>query len=85
MILGVNNYARAARGRSVRKELVTTLMILMAEGMQSIHTYNINIDFEKPLHLGLIACITQRDLKDRRSMWSKVGFLSRFMRARAFL
>ena len=68
-----------ARGRSVRKELVTTLQILMAEGMQSIHTYNINIDFEEPLCIGLIACITHRDLVDHRSIWSKIGFLSRFI------
>lgn len=44
-----------ARGRNVRKELVTTLQILMAEGMQSIHTYNINVDFKRPLKLGVIA------------------------------
>ena len=68
-----------ARGRSVRKELVTTLQILMSEGMQSIHTYNVNIDFEKPLKMGVIACITNLDLIDRRSIWTKIGFLSRFI------
>jgi len=35
-----------ARSRSVRKELITTLQILMAEGMEGIHTYNIKISFK---------------------------------------
>jgi len=68
-----------ARNRSVRKQLVTTLQILMAEGMKGIRTYNINVDFKQPLKMGLIACITRRDLKDHRTVWSKIGFLSRFV------
>jgi len=68
-----------ARSRSVRKELVTTLQILMAEGMKGIHTYNIDVNFKDPLKLGVIACITRRDLNDQRTVWSKIGFLSRFI------
>jgi len=68
-----------ARSRSVRKELLTTLQILMAEGMKGIHTYNIHVNFKVPLKIGLIACITRRDLNDHRSVWSKIGFLSRFI------
>ena len=68
-----------ARNRSVRKELLTTLQILMAEGMKGIRTYNINVNFKKPLKLGVIGCITRLDLKDRRSVWSKTGLLSRFV------
>lgn len=68
-----------ARSRSVRKELITTLQILMAEGMEGIHTYNIEIRFKKPLKLGLITCITRRDLRDHRTVWSKIGFLSRLI------
>jgi len=68
-----------ARSRTVRKELVTTLQILMAEGMKGIHTFNINVDFKEPLKMGLIACITRRDLNDHRTVWSKIGFLSRFI------
>lgn len=47
--------------------------------MERIHTYNIDINFNKPLKFGLIACITRRDLMDRRSIWSKIGFLSRLI------
>ena len=68
-----------ARSRSVRKELLTTLQILMAEGMKGIHTYNIDVHFKKPLKLGVIGCITRLDLKDRRNVWSKTGLLSRFI------
>ena len=68
-----------ARSRSVRKELITTLQILMAEGMEGIHTYNIDISFKKPLKLGLITCTTRRDLTDHRNVWSKIGFLSRLI------
>jgi hypothetical protein len=68
-----------ARSRSVRKELITTLQILMAEGIEGIHTYNIEISFKKPLKLGLITCITRRDLSDHRTVWSKIGFLSRLI------
>ena len=68
-----------ARSRSVRKELLTTLQILMAEGMKGIHTYNINVHFKKPLKLGVIGYITRLDLKDHRSIWSKIGLLSRFI------
>ena len=68
-----------ARGRSVRKELVATLQILMSEGIEGIQTYNINVKFKKPLNIGVIACTTHQDLIDRRSIWSKIGFLSRFI------
>ena len=68
-----------ARSRSVRKELLTTLQILMAEGMKGIHTYNIDIHFKKPLQLGVIGCTTRLDIRDRRNIWSKIGFLSRFI------
>jgi len=51
----------------------------MAEGMKGIHTYNIDVHFKKPLKLGVIGCITRLDLKDRRSVWSKTGLLSRFI------
>lgn len=30
---------------------------------------------EKPLKMGVIACIANLDLVDRRSVWSKIGFL----------
>jgi hypothetical protein len=69
----------SARSRSVRKELLTTLQILMAEGMKGIHTYNIDVQFKNPLKLGVIGCITRLDLKDRRNVWSKTGLLSRFI------
>jgi len=68
-----------ARSKSVRKELLTTLQILAAEGMKAIHTYNINVSFQKPLKMGLIGCTTRRDLTDHRNVWSKIGFLSRFI------
>lgn len=68
-----------ARGRSVRKELVATFQILMSEGMEAIHTGNINVEFKKPLKIGVIACTTRQDITDRRSIWSKIGFLSRFI------
>ena len=68
-----------ARSKSVRKELLTTLQILMAEGMKGINTYNINVSFKKPLKLGVIGCITRLDLTDRRNVWSKIGLLSRFI------
>lgn len=68
-----------ARSRSVRKELLTTLQILMAEGMKGIRTPNIDVHFKRPLKLGVIGCITRLDLKDRRSIWSKIGLLSRFI------
>jgi len=68
-----------ARSRSVRKELLTTLQILMAEGMKGIHTYNINMHFKKPLKLGVIGCTTRLDVMDRRNVWSKIGLLSRFV------
>jgi hypothetical protein len=68
-----------ARGRSVRKELVATLQILMSEGIEAIQTYNIKVQFEKPLKIGVIACTTRQDIVDKRSIWSKIGFLSRFI------
>jgi len=68
-----------ARSRAVRKELLTTLQILMAEGMKGIHTYNIDVHFKKPLKLGVIGCTTRLDLMDRRNIWSKIGLLSRFI------
>lgn len=68
-----------ARSRSVRKELVATLQILASEGIEEITTYNIKVKFKKPLQIGMITCITRKDLMDHRSIWSKVGFLSRFI------
>jgi len=68
-----------ARSRPVRKELVATLQILASEGIKEITTYNINIKFKKPLQIGVITCITRKDVMDHRSVWSKVGFLSRFI------
>jgi len=68
-----------ARSQPVRKELLTTLQILMAEGMKGIHTYNIDIHFKKPLKLGVIGCTTRRDIMDRLNIWSKIGLLSRFI------
>ncbi len=55
------------------------MQILMAEGMKGIHTYNINVNFKKPLKLGVVGCITRLDLTDRRNVWSKIGLLSRFI------
>lgn len=68
-----------ARSRSVRKEIVATLQILASEGIKEIHTYNVNVEFKEPLKIGVIACITRSDLCDHRTVWSKIGFLSRFI------
>lgn len=63
----------------MRARALTTLQILMAEGMKGVHTYNIDLHFKKPLKLGVIGCTTRRDILDRRNIWSKIGLLSRFI------
>ena len=67
-----------ARAPNVRKELLATMQIFMAEGMSQIKTGFISLTFEKePKIIGFIMATTPRDLGDRRSIFRRASFLSR--------
>jgi len=68
-----------SRGRSVREELMASFRELTEEGLGKIHTGKINVNFNPPVIMGVIACTTPEDIGDRRSVLRNVTFLSRFI------
>ena len=44
-----------------------------------MHTGKINVNFDPPVVMGVIACTTPEDIGDRRSILRNVTFLSRFI------
>ncbi len=67
------------RGKSVREELMSCFRDLTEEGLGRMHTGKINVNFDPPVVMGVIACTTPEDIGDRRSILRNVTFLSRFI------
>lgn len=66
-----------SRKTSTVQNLITFLNSLIEEGIISIKTYAMNIEFQNPVNCGLITSITQEIFEDKRRNWGKIGFLSR--------
>lgn len=68
----------SARGRTVRRELVSTLQILMQEGLTRIRTHETDLKLDPPMQLGVIMCTTPDDMKEAR-LFRRLSFLSRLI------
>jgi len=68
----------SSRSRPVKNELRSTLQTLMWDGIQTVDTYNIHLDFPYRLKMGVIACVTP-DVFAGRSAFRRLGFLSRLI------
>jgi hypothetical protein len=68
----------SARTRTVKNELRSFLQSLMWDGVQTIDTYNIHIDFPSRLKMAIIACVTP-DVFNEKSAFRRLGFLSRLL------
>jgi hypothetical protein len=68
-----------SRGRSVREELMASFRDLMEEGLKSMHTGKIDVKFNPPVVMGVVACTTPEDIGDRRSVLRNVTLQSRFI------
>jgi predicted RNase H-like HicB family nuclease len=69
----------SARSRKSRAELLANLQIAMQEGITRVQTYNTKINLNPPIQLGVVMCTTPDDLGDRRSVFRRLGFLSRLI------
>lgn len=68
-----------SRGKSVREELMASFRELTEEGIGRMHTGKINVNFDPPIVMGIVACTTPEDIGDKRSVLRNVTFLSRFI------
>jgi hypothetical protein len=67
------------RGKSVREELMASFRDMTEEGLAKMHTGKINVNFNPPVVMGVVACTTPEDIGDKRSILRNVTFLSRFI------
>jgi len=68
-----------SRGRSVREELMASFRDLTEEGLGKMHTGKMNVSFNPPIVMGVVACTTPEDIGDRRSVLRNITLLSRFI------
>jgi len=66
------------RGQSAVADFISLMNSLVEEGVGSISTYNEKYDESvKLVRCGLITSVTPEFIKDSRTRWSKMGFISR--------
>ena len=60
---------------------ISTLQVMIEEGIKSLHTGSMRgaITFDKPMVVGVIACLPQLAYWKNRATWMYSGFLSRFL------
>lgn len=58
---------------------ISFLNQLCEEGIVEVRTFALSQKFQQPVKCGIIACITPKQLQDRRHRWMSMGFMSRML------
>lgn len=71
--------APLSRGQQTVESFLSTLQMMMEEGLEEIHTgYLEPIKFDSPIIVGVIACMPRDAFEKNKLNWMASGFLSRF-------